>query len=70
MKKGKKRKSVDNAARNGESKKPPRKVFEKGLRALQVELCHLQEHVKKEGLTDPGSHRPGAAPHLERSKFG
>jgi polyphosphate kinase 2 len=32
------------------SKKMPRKVFEKELRKLQTELCHLQEHVKKEGL--------------------
>lgn len=35
---------------NGRPKKLSRKVFEKKLRKLQVELCHLQEHVKKEGL--------------------
>ncbi|MDJ0849506.1 MAG: polyphosphate kinase 2 [Myxococcota bacterium] len=28
----------------------PRKVFEKELRKLQTELCHLQAHVQKEGL--------------------
>jgi polyphosphate kinase 2 len=27
-----------------------RKVFDKELRKLQIELCHLQEYVKKEGL--------------------
>ena len=32
-------------------KKLPRKVFDKELRKLQVELCHLQEHVKKEGVS-------------------
>ncbi len=31
-------------------KKLSRKVFEKELRKLQTELCHLQEHVKNEGL--------------------
>jgi polyphosphate kinase 2 len=30
--------------------KMPRKVFEKELRKLQVELCHLQEWVKHKGL--------------------
>jgi polyphosphate kinase 2 len=31
-------------------KKMPRKVFDKELRKLQVELCHLQEWVKHAGL--------------------
>ena len=34
------------AANSGEPKKLPRKVFEKELRVLQTELCHLQEHLK------------------------
>ena len=38
------------AAPDREPKKLSRKVFESELRKLQVELCHLQEHVKKEGL--------------------
>ena len=45
-----KRKNGNDAATNGKPKKLPRKVFEKELGKLQVELCHLQEHVKKEGL--------------------
>ncbi len=32
------------------SGKLPRKAFEKELRKLQVELCHLQEYVKEQGL--------------------
>jgi len=28
----------------------PRDVFDKELRKLQTELCHLQEHIKKEKL--------------------
>jgi polyphosphate kinase 2 len=35
--------------KNGKRKKIPRKVFDKELLKLQVELCHLQEWVKKEG---------------------
>jgi polyphosphate kinase 2 len=31
-------------------KKLSRKIFDSELRRLQIELCHLQEHVKKEGL--------------------
>jgi polyphosphate kinase 2 len=52
-KKKKKRKTSENggeATTNGKPTKLERKVFEKELRKLQVELCHLQEHVKKEGL--------------------
>ena len=37
-------------AGGGKSGKLPRAVFDEELRRLQVELCHLQEHVKKEGL--------------------
>jgi polyphosphate kinase 2 len=51
--KKKKRKTSEKgneAATNGKPKKLERKVFEKELRRLQVELCRLQEHVKKEGL--------------------
>jgi polyphosphate kinase 2 len=40
----------EEATTGGKPKKLGRKVFEKELRKLQVELCHLQEHVKKEGL--------------------
>ena len=32
-----------------------RKQYEKELRRLQAELCHLQDWVKAQGLTD---HRP------------
>ena len=35
---------------NGKLKKVPRKVFDDELQKLQTQLCHLQEHVKKEGL--------------------
>ena len=38
---------------NGSGDKPkklPRDVFDKELRKLQTELCHLQEHIKKEKL--------------------
>jgi len=49
-KKRKKNKKGEDAATNGEPKKLTRKLFEKELGKLQVELCHLQEHVKKEGL--------------------
>jgi polyphosphate kinase 2 len=51
--KKKKRKTSQNggeATTNGKPTKLERKVFEKELRKLQVELCHLQEHVKKKGL--------------------
>jgi polyphosphate kinase 2 (PPK2 family) len=34
----------------GKREKMPRKVFDKELRKLQVELCHLQEWVKREKL--------------------
>jgi polyphosphate kinase 2 len=44
-----KQKKNENGGGKG-SKKMPRKVFEKELRKLQTELCHLQEYVKKEGL--------------------
>ena len=50
QKKRKERNKGGAAATNGEPKKLPRKEFEKELRVLQTELCHLQEHVKKEGL--------------------
>ena len=46
----KKSKSSSDAAMNGKPKKLSSKVFDKELRKLQVELCHLQEYVKKEGL--------------------
>src|SRR5271169_1571476 len=36
-------------AANGESEKMKRKAYEKELRKLQVELCHLQEWVKASG---------------------
>ena len=32
------------------SSKLSRKIFEKELGKVQEELCHLQEHVKKEGM--------------------
>jgi polyphosphate kinase 2 len=35
---------------NGKPEKLSRKLFDKELCKLQVELCHLQEHIKKEGL--------------------
>jgi len=50
QKKRKERNKGGAAATNGEPKKLPRKEFEQELRVLQTELCHLQEHVKKEGL--------------------
>ena len=53
MPKGKKRKKDKKATDTttaGKPEKLPRKVFDKELRKLQVELCHLQEYVKKEGL--------------------
>ncbi len=37
-------------AGGGKSGKLKRKFFDEELGRLQVELCHLQEHVKKEGL--------------------
>ncbi len=40
----------NDAEAKGKPEKMPRKEFEKELRKLQTELCHLQEHVKKEGL--------------------
>jgi polyphosphate kinase 2 len=38
------------AKQNGEQKKLSAKKYAKELRKLQVELCHLQEWVKKKGL--------------------
>ena len=35
---------------NAKPNKLSRKLFDEELRKLQVELCHLQEHIKKEGL--------------------
>jgi len=32
------------------SRKMPRDEFDRELRSLQTELCHLQEYIKKEGL--------------------
>ena len=49
-KKRAKRKKAGEAASEDRPKKLSGKTFEKELRKLQVELCHLQEHVKKEGL--------------------
>ena len=46
MSKEKKRKPE----KSGQPGKLTRKAFEKELRKLQTELCHLQEHIKKEGL--------------------
>ena len=53
MSKGKKkRKKKDGGGPAGDGKggKLSRGFFEKELRRLQTELCHLQEHVKEEGL--------------------
>ena len=36
-------------AANGQGEKMKRKAYEKELRKLQVELCHLQEWVKASG---------------------
>src|SRR5258708_39734354 len=36
-------------AENGQGEKMKRKAYEKELRKLQVELCHLQEWVKASG---------------------
>jgi len=49
-KKRNKQKNADDAETNGSPKKLSRKAFDKKLRELQVELCHLQDHVKKEGM--------------------
>ena len=49
-KKQKKAKSSKSAAKSGKPEKLPRNVFDKELRVLQTELCHLQEYVKREGL--------------------
>jgi polyphosphate kinase 2 len=51
-KKQKQKKSAngDESATSDKPEKMPRKVFEKELRKLQIELCHLQDHVVKEGL--------------------
>src|SRR5512143_1547887 len=38
------------AKKKGEGEKLSAKKYEKELRRLQVELCHLQEWVKKKGL--------------------
>lgn len=40
----------DGSSASGKPAKLSREVFEKELRKLQTELCHLQAHVKKEGL--------------------
>ena len=45
-----KKNNGNDAEANGKPGKMPRKEFEKELRKLQTELCHLQEWVKKKGL--------------------
>jgi polyphosphate kinase len=45
-KKNKRKKEEDDGSTNGKLK---RKAYEKELRKLQVELCHLQEWIKAEG---------------------
>ena len=47
QKKAKKKKQKDEA---GAPKKLSRKLFDAELIKLQTELCHLQDHVQKEGL--------------------
>jgi polyphosphate kinase 2 len=49
-KKQKQSRSKDEKTPNGETQKLPRKQFDKEMRKLQVELVHLQEYVKREGL--------------------
>ncbi len=44
------RKKLEKRLKKEGGKKMPRRDFEKELRVLQTELCHLQEHVKNEGL--------------------
>jgi len=39
-----------NNAKNGRPEKMKRKVYEKELHKLQVQLCHLQDWVKEKGL--------------------
>ena len=45
-----KRKDKKSAAQTGPTGKLSRKVFERELQKLQVELCHLQDHVKRTGM--------------------
>jgi len=45
-----KMKKREKLAKLGEREKMPRKLFEHELEKLQIELCHLQEWVKHEGL--------------------
>src|SRR5438477_3453870 len=42
--------SVGTNAKDGRPEKMKRKVYEKELRKLQVQLCHLQDWVKEKGL--------------------
>ncbi len=49
-KKKRKKKDGGGSGRVGKGGKLSRGFFEQELRRLQTELCHLQEHVKKEGL--------------------
>jgi len=49
-KKKRKSREAESEETQGKREKMPRKVFDKELRKLQVELCHLQEWVKREGL--------------------
>jgi len=49
-KQNKKSENAEDAEQHGKREKMPRKAFEKELRKLQTELCHLQDHVVKEGL--------------------
>jgi polyphosphate kinase 2 len=46
----KKRKNRKGKAPETAGRKMPRKEFDRELRKLQVELCHLQDWVKREGL--------------------
>ena len=45
-----KRKKKKSEAKSGQNGKLSRKVFDRELKKLQVELCHLQEWVKHKGL--------------------
>jgi polyphosphate kinase len=42
--------TADRAGKNGRPEKMKRKAYEKELRKLQVQLCHLQDWVKEKGL--------------------
>jgi polyphosphate kinase 2 len=49
-KRGKKRKTASEAKAEEGAERMPRKEYEKELRKLQVQLCHLQEWVRTKGL--------------------